>query len=235
MAITAPNMQGDRFDSVLNRDVMSATSNAYLELVVRVLFQPVSTADPRVEQRDGQPCFPRDAQAVSSAGPRDWAPIQDWQPGDNWTGWLQQTQRIVRACWNWKLTLMTPRGFPDLYWGPIRSSSDKTHQCNVECALSVVAVPSARERYHHIVEVVNPQPIASGVDPSFRSHAFVWDRYDNQYGSSVAGGVPIRHCTAAHEAGHLAGLPHIGLLVNIPGCSQSNSNAPICYGVGATL
>jgi hypothetical protein len=205
---------GVAYDSRLELGARGPSTNADFFLTLRIWFERVSGMD-HIKDANGK-----------------YHEIMDWDEKDpenptqvSFADWKTKACQRAAAAWDQKLWLRTPDDYAAIDWpepGPRANARPNLH-CRLECS-AATAVGQA----HAIVKAVRLRPVASmGYTDNFRSDSGLWDLRDAEEQG------PQKRLTAAHEVGHLLGLPHVGAFS--PDCiAAGNSNADPCYLDGAS-
>jgi hypothetical protein len=196
-------------DSVLDFSKVNDTTNAELTIYLKVWFVQVPSTVGKVKDTNGN----------------EFA-VRDWTPEMDFPGWCRRVTDAVNKTWDNKLILSLPEKYDGMDW----AGSGGVWRPQIRCRfVFLVGDPSY---YHCRVQVVVSEPHPEGLD--FRSHSRLWEHviaYEMESSSMFSPAGMITQVTAAHEVGHLMGLPHIGKLTAVKNCTMwTDGNELACYG-----
>jgi hypothetical protein len=210
-----PHDKGERLpnpvicDSVLDFSKVNGTTNAELTIYLKVWFEPVPSNVGKVKDCDGN----------------EFA-VRDWTPAMDFPDWCRRVTAAANKTWDNKLILSLPERYDGMDWqGP-----GGTWRPQVRCRFVFLIGDS--KYYHCRVGVVVTEPHPQGLE--FRSHSRLWEHviaYEMESSSMFSPHGRITQVSAAHEVGHLLGIPHIGKLTTVKNCTAfTNGNDLACYG-----
>jgi hypothetical protein len=211
------------YDSELRTEMMNASTNAELTLVLKVCLQQAVGISGRVVDANHKP----------------WDTVP-WSPVV-WSKFLDKYSSEATKYWDGKFWLVTPKDNTDLCWPKVKP----THRCNVWCRFRLDTVNSPSQA-HKTIQVANVAPMEVQETHyqecrayAFRSNAAVYKAEDlemvardqrNSSVISVEGHRIYKQRTFIHEVGHALGLPHIAVMTKNAKCPVTDTNATACYG-----
>jgi len=201
------NVTGGKWDATLDDDVRNATTNADLNIYIRVYFSKITPASGKTGlygDTDDEPGHPSKKK------------IQKWAPGE----FERYTKRLVSQAqhfWNGVFWLKTPEKYDDLNW----PDGKPTHRCNLYCRFELEQVYSEGDA-HYTIAVVRAQD-----SEDFRSDSRLYSQKDINSESLIPNST-TKFWTHFHEVGHLLGLGHVG---HDGHTNVHADNSPSAYGV----
>jgi hypothetical protein len=195
-------------DSVLDFRKVNETTNAELTIYLKVWLEPLNSNVGKIKDGDG-----------IEYDLIDWTPVYDFP------GWCRKVVDRVSLAWDNKLTLILPKRYDGLDW---TSPTGGVWQPRVRCRFVFLIGDPAY--YHCRVKVVNPR-YPKDSSTVFRVSSRLWtDETIAVLPQTTAALGAIDQIAAAHETGHLLGLPHIGKVTTVKACySWTDQNANACY------
>jgi len=203
-----------KFDSHLYTDDMNAKTNARFMLRLRV--------------------FLKQGPVGSGVAPGGFDSL-DWD-AKAWESFKKKFKADVQSFWSGRYWLVPNVAYPEMQFSVKLGKSTATVQCNAFCELFVDLLDSANDA-HRVVNIFN---IKKQDIPSFPTNSSNFSQHDVKEVRTLSDdkGTKCVQRTLAHEAGHLIGLPHIGVTVGTSFtdstgtsqiCTTANQNTTKCY------
>jgi hypothetical protein len=194
---TGPKLvNGGKWDAELIEWHRNATTNADLQINIRVYFQridPLGGNKGKYADSDTGRVVNKKTGAV---GPLK--PIIAWKPHE-FDYFVTRTLTGAQRFWSGIFWLNTPRAYHGLDW----PDSAPTYRCNVFCKLALSRALSSADAHYTIAVVRVPD------SESFRSNSRLYSQKDIESEQMIPGSTR-KFFTHFHEVGHLLGLGHVG-------------------------
>jgi hypothetical protein len=211
---TGPKLvNGGKWDAELMEWRRNATTNADLEINIRIYFQQIDPAGGNTGQYADSDTGRVVDKNTGAVGPLKT--IIAWKPHE-FDRFVTRTLTSAQRFWSGIFWLNTPLSYHGLDW----PDKAPTHRCNIFCKLVLDRAHSVADAHYTIAVVRVPD------SEFFRSNSRLYSQKDIQSEQMIPGSTR-KFFTHFHEVGHLLGLGHVGR----HGHRNIHDNAAKAYGV----